>query len=102
MSKQTSPLARRLAELEISAEELAAIVRRPVELVEAWINTGPDTEALVLLRFLDDPEDAARRVSQLRRTHTTTLEGDGARYAGIAAPPYGSGDIGKKTGGAPA
>ncbi len=97
-----SPLAQRLAELSISVEECAAVVKRPVELVRTWIDNGPDTEGIVLLRFLDDDADALRRVEQLRRTHTTTLRGDGMEYAGIEGVPYGTQDADKVTGGRPA
>lgn len=101
MPKQT-PLAARLNQLGISAAELAAIVLRPTEEVELWLTAKSlGGEAAVLTRFLADPEDAARRVSQLRRTVTQNLEGDGAKYAGVAAPGYGTNDIGKVTGGGP-
>ncbi len=92
-------LTSRLDELGITPAEVAQIVKRPIELVEAWIDTGPDTEGVVLLRFLSDDADALRRVDQLRRTHTRNLRGDGATQAGVSLP-YGSGHTGT-TGGVP-
>jgi hypothetical protein len=84
MPKPTSTsLAARLTELEISPEELAALVKRPAEDVTRWIKDGPDEDAAVLLRFLAADDDALRRVDQLRRTHTRDLRGDGMSYAGI-------------------
>jgi len=100
--KSTSnPLADRLAELGISPAELAAIVGVRVEEVHDWIENGPPAHGRVLTRFLHADDDALRRIAQSRRTDTTTLEGDGARYAGIKGVPYGTSDIGKTTGGVP-
>jgi hypothetical protein len=97
----SNPLADKLDRLGIAPKELAGVIRRPVDEVGDWYDgtAKPDADALVLLRFLDDDTDALRRVEQLRRTRTQTLEGDGARYAGIANVPYGTGDISKMTGG---
>lgn len=102
-SRKPSPLAARLAQLEITADEVAQIASVPVETVEDWIKDGPDAEGKVLLRFLADDADALRRVAQIRRTFhrnyaegdrgalklTTTTVGppvrDGARYGRAAA-----------------
>jgi hypothetical protein len=89
----------RIDALGISPPELAALVRRPLDEVENWLTTKQlGGEAAVLIRFLADPEDAHRRVEQLRRTVTRSLEGDGAAYSGIKNLPYGSNDAGKVTG----
>lgn len=96
---RNSTLADRLAALAITPEELAAIVKRPVEEVGRWVKAETlGGEAAVLLRFLADDADALRRVNQLRRTDTTNLAGDGAAYAGVDPPPYGTNDSGRVTG----
>ncbi len=92
-SKKTSQsaLSQRLDELQVEPRELATIVRRPLEEVERWIAADDlGGEAAVLCRFLADADDAARRVEQLRKTYTRTLEGEGAEHAGVT-PPYGGG-----------
>jgi hypothetical protein len=91
----------RLASLGILSAELGQIIGRSAATVDRWREgrATPDSESLVLLRPLADDTDALRRVNQLRRTHTRTLEGDGVRYAGIENVPYGTSDIGKVTGG---
>jgi hypothetical protein len=97
MSNKPTPLAAKLDQLGIGIEECAKIARLPLAEVEAMVN-GDAPVPDVPFRWLADDADAARRVDQLRRTHTTTLEGDGARQAGVTVP-YGTSDIGKKTGG---
>jgi|SRR5665811_1033458 len=93
-SKQLTPLAARLAELKlnITAEECAAICRRPIAEVETWI-AGDAEPAEALLRWLRDPEDAARRVDQLRRTYTRSLKSAAAKRID-ADIPYGRGFTG--------
>lgn len=105
MPKQTSPnpLAARLDALGIEAGELAAIIRRPVDEVAAWVagDAEPDAEARVLLRVLSDDHIATLAVQRVRDRWTADLRGDGAAYAGIeGAPPYGGGHTGE-TGGRP-
>jgi hypothetical protein len=108
MPKQTSPnpLAARLGVLDIDAAEVAAIVRRPVEDVEAWIagDAEPDAEARVLLRLFMDPERthaAQLAAERVRNSYTDNLAGDGVAYAGIeGVPAYGGGHTGA-TGGRP-
>ncbi len=94
-------LTQRLDELEILPSELAALVRRPLDEVEGWLRskTALGGEASVLLRALADAEDAQRRVSQLRRTFTQNMAGDGARYAQLPDIPYGTSDRDRVTGG---
>ncbi len=92
-----TPLAARLTELGIEPRELSELVRRPLSVVEQWI--AGDTEPVEpLLRWLNDPEDAARRISQLRRKRTRSLKGEGTERSGIDVP-YGTSDINKVTGG---
>jgi hypothetical protein len=93
----SSPLAARLAELNITAEEAATLARLPLADVEAMID-GSATAPDVQFRWLADDTDALRRVGQLRRTHTRNLEGEGVRYAGVAGLPDGTSDIEKVTG----
>jgi hypothetical protein len=98
----TSPLRTRLAELSISAEELAELIGRRVSDVMPWVEgkTEPDAGAKVLLRFLSNEDsDALRRVAHLRRTNTRNLEADGVRYGKIENIPYGTHDVNKTTGG---
>ena len=71
-------LSDRLAELEISPAELAAIVGREVEEGEDWIENGPSAKGKIMLRFLAADADALRRVEQLRRTFIRTWAGDHA------------------------
>lgn len=76
-SRKLSPLAARLAQLEITAAEVARIASVSVETVEDWIENGPDAEGKVLTRWLADDADALRRVAQIRRTfHRNYAEGD--------------------------
>jgi hypothetical protein len=102
-SRKPSPLAARLAQLEITAAEVAKIASVPVETVEDWIKNGPDAEGKVLTRWLADDADALRRICSTRRTFkrnyaegdrgalniTSTTVGppvrDGERYGGVAA-----------------
>lgn len=95
-------LAARLAELEIAAAELAAIIRRPVEQVEAWVagDAEPDADARVLMRVLSDDHRAALAVQRVRDGWTANLQGDAATFAGIETPGNGSGYQGA-TGGRP-
>ncbi len=88
-----SPLAARLSELAIEPHELAALCRVDLSTVETWIADGLDGESAILTRFLADADDARRRVEQLRRTYTRTLEGEGSAHSGVT-PPYGTADIG--------
>lgn len=98
MPKQ-SALAERLEALAITVEEVAAVCRVEVEDVERWVKAEAlGGEAAVSLRWLADDADALRRVGQLRRTQTRSMGGDGAAHAGVSVP-YGTGDIGKATGG---
>jgi len=100
--KQASPLATRLDELGISAVELAAIIRRPVEDVEAWIagDTEPDGEARILLRVLDDDHVATLAAERVRHMRTLPVRrSEDWQTAAIEPPPYGSHD--GKTGGQP-
>lgn len=98
--KSTSTaLADKLDQLGFTVDECAAVCGVPVEVVTDWIEGGPDAEGAIRLRWLDNDEDARRRLEQARRTVTTNLESDGAQYAGVESPPYGTGDIGKVTGG---
>lgn len=91
----------RLVSLGIYSAELAQIIGRDAAAIERWREGRghPDDDELVRLRWLDDDADARRRVEALRRSFTQTLEGDGARYAGITGVPYGTADIDKVTGG---
>jgi hypothetical protein len=77
-------LATRLAELDITPTELAAIVRRPLSTVEEWIKDGPDASARILLRFLDDDHVAALAVERVRGTVTQSWRGDSAEHTGIS------------------
>lgn len=67
-NRKLSPLVARLAELEISPAELAAICGVDVATVEGWITDGPDAEAKILLRpiFASDAA-AAAAVERVRR-----------------------------------
>lgn len=79
--KSTSTaLADKLDKLGVAPDEIASVIRRPVDEVSDWYSgdAEPDADALVLLRFLDDDADALRRVEQLRHTFTRTWEGDNA------------------------
>ncbi len=94
-------LAARLDELGITPAELAALVGREVEEVEQWVSAKTlGGEAAVLVRFLADPDDAARRVNHLRGAYQGDLRGAGVNYAGIGNVPYGGGHRGA-TGGRP-
>jgi hypothetical protein len=100
---KSTALADRLATLGIAPDELAAMIRRPVDEVEAWVagDVDPDGEARVLLRVLADDHRAALAVQRVRDGWTADLRGDGAAYAGIeGVPPYGGGHTGE-TGGRP-
>lgn len=81
--KPTSPLAARLDQLGFTADECAAVCGVPVEAVTDWIENGPDAEGAIRLRWLDDDDDARRRVEQVRRRQTRDYRGDGMAYAGI-------------------
>jgi hypothetical protein len=103
MSKLSTPLADRLAELGgVAPAELAAIIRRPVEQVESWIDGSaePDGEARILLRVLDDSHTAALAVARIRGRQTRDLRGDGMLKSGIEAIPHPGGFTGT-TGGPP-
>ncbi len=103
MPKQTSPnpLADRLDALGIEPNELATIIRRPVEEVESWVagDAEPDAEAGVLLRVLGDDHRAALAVERVRNMRVLPLRAGTGTAAGIE-PPYGSGHQGA-TGGQP-
>ena len=77
--RKKTELASRLDALGIDAPTLAAIVRRSVEEVTTWIENGPDAEAKVLLRVLDNPAAAELAAEQVRNTYTRTLESDAER-----------------------
>jgi len=96
-------LAERLETLGISAPELAVIVRRTVEDVEALIEGAePDAETRILLRLVMDPERAhAAKLAAERVRSMRTLplrQGEDWQTAGIE-PPYGSGHQGATGGG---
>jgi hypothetical protein len=75
-----NPLFDRLRELQISPEELAQLVNRPLEEVKAWIDAESlPGEAKILTRFLADDADALRRVEFLRRSYTRNLLSDAQR-----------------------
>jgi hypothetical protein len=101
-ARKETELASRLAELGITAAELADIVGRSVEEVEGWVKAEAPLggEAAVLVRFLADAADAQRRVNHLRNAYQGDMRGAGVNYAGISGVPYGSGRQGA-TGGAP-
>lgn len=82
-------LADRLASLGVTVEEVASICRVPTEWVESWIADGPDAEAAVWLRWLDDDDDAQRRVEQVRGKRTESLLGREAAAAGVKSFPKG-------------
>lgn len=98
-TRKPSPLAERLAELSITADELAAIVKRDPAEVAAWIDgsTEPDAEAAVLLRVLDDDADALRRVQRVRNKRTQPLKGDDWQTKSVDIP-YGGGYAGADAG----
>lgn len=96
-----SPLAARLAELKISAEECAQIVKRPLEQVESWLDgEEPDGESHVLLRLFID-EDRARAATlaaeRIRSKHIHGWQGEDWQTADVA-PPYGAGYHGADAG----
>jgi hypothetical protein len=76
MTKPTY-LALRLQELDVTPAELAAIVNRPVDVVNNWIEHGPDASVSILLRILDigNEHAAALAVERVRNTHTRSLKG---------------------------
>jgi transcriptional regulator with XRE-family HTH domain len=84
----------RLTELGITVEELAELIHFDTATVLSWIEgkTEPNDSERVLLRFLASDAGAMRRVERLRRTYTTTLEGE--RHDGVTVP-YGTNDVGK-------
>jgi hypothetical protein len=102
-ARKPTPLAGRLAELRVTAAELAAVIGRPVELVEGWTagDAEPDAEAKILLRVLDNPHAAELAVERIRNGHTRNLRSDAELYGGLPSAPYGTGDEGKATGGVP-
>jgi hypothetical protein len=92
--KQTA-LAERLTTLGITPEELAAIVRRPIEEVESWVfgKTEPDASGRILLRIVTDPARALAAelaAEYFRAKGSVPLRGEGAQHAGVT-PPYGGG-----------
>lgn len=89
--RKTSPLAAKLDQLGITVDECAAVCGVPVEEVTDFIENGPDAEGAIRLRWLDDDDDALRRVEQLRRTYTRSMLGEGIEHAGVTPPPYGGG-----------
>jgi hypothetical protein len=99
VTTKTNTLRARLAELDITAEELAAIISYDAGTVVSWVEgtAEPTDEERVLLRFLASDDNALRRVGQLRRTRTLPLRGEGdARHLAV---PYGNHDAGHVTGG---
>ena|ERR1051326_4029803 len=95
-----SDLAARLAELDIDAATLSAIVRRPLDEVEGWIDSEPPADARVLLRVLADDHTAALAVARIRGRQVRDLRGDGMVKSGIEAIPHPGGFTGT-TGGPP-
>ena len=101
-ARNPTPLAARLLELGISPAELSELVHRSEAEVEGWIAAESlGGEAAVLCRFLASTEDAQRRVGHLRGRYKQNLQGDGFAYADLPDVPYGTGDVGKVTGGGP-
>lgn len=103
-ARKPNALAKLMNQRGVSAAHLAAITNLAAEDVEAFQRGAaePDADAAYLMaRALDDSYRARLAIEAQKKTITTTLEGDGAKYAGITGVPYGTSDIGKKTGGAP-
>jgi hypothetical protein len=99
-----SALAQRLAELgDVSAAELAAILRRDEAEVAAWIDGAaePDPDARVLLRVLDQDVPAALAVERVRSMRVMPLKrGDDWQTADVERPyagGYSGPDAGKAT-----
>jgi hypothetical protein len=105
MSNQPS-LAQRLSELNITPDELAAIIDRTAEEVETWVSgdAEPDGEAKILLRLITDPERthaATLAAERIRGRWEQSLKGDARTYAELERQPaFGSGFHGA-TGGRP-
>jgi hypothetical protein len=98
--KQTD-LADRLAELSITTDELSAIIRRPVEQIEAWVaGETPDPEGKVLLRVLQDDHRATLEAERVRNMQVLPWRGSDWQTADIERA-YGTGDSEKQTGGQP-
>jgi hypothetical protein len=95
-----SPLAAKLDQLGITVEEAATVCGVQVEVVTDWLENGTDAEGAIRLRWLDDADDAQRRINHLRGAYQGDLRGAGINYAGISGVPYGSGRQGA-TGGRP-
>lgn len=100
--KRKSELASRLAALNISGDELAAILRRPAEDVAKWIDGGePDAEAKILLRLIMDPERthaAGLAAERVRHMATIPLRGNEDACTEGIEPPYGGGYAGTDAG----
>lgn len=105
MSRAAAPteLAARLAALDIDAAEVAAIIRRPVDEVEAWVagDAEADAEARILLRIFMDPDRAHAAqlaAERVRSSYIRDMRGEAATLAGIESPGHGTGYQGE-TGG---
>lgn len=97
MTSKRSPIALRLTELQISAEECAQIVRRPVEEVVGWIDgADPDDESRVLLRlFMDEDRAHAAQLAaeRVRSKRVHGWQGEDWQTAEVERP-YGAGHQG--------
>ncbi len=103
-ARKATALTARIAELGITSDELAAILRRDPAEVEEWVtgDADPDAEARVLLRLVMDPErtHAAQLAAERIRSKRTQGWGGEDWQSDGKRPSYGSGHTGA-TGGQP-